>query len=202
MRDKARLVVLASGYGSNLGAVLNACSDQQLNAEVVAVISDQKTAFALERAHHHKIPAEYNPWDPYGRVGKTRQEYDANLAETVLAYQPDYVILAGWMRLLTMAFLAHFPQKVINLHPSLPGMFPGTDAIQRAFAAFQRAEIDHTGAMVHFVPDEGVDDGPVILQAEIPLTPEDTLETLEERIHTVEHRLLVDALRMVITDQT
>jgi len=198
--NKARLVVLASGFGSNLKAVLNACSDHQLNADVVAVISDQKTAFALERAHHHKIPAEYNPWKPYDQVGKTRQKYDANLAETVLAYQPDYVILAGWMRLLTMSFLTHFPQKVINLHPALPGMFPGTDAIQRAFAAFQRGEIDHTGVMVHFVPDEGVDNGPVILQAETPLTPEDTLEMVEERIHTMEHRLLVDALRMIITD--
>lgn len=202
MSNKARLVVLASGFGSNLKAVLDACSDHQLNADVVAVISDQKNAFALERAHQNKIPAEYNPWQPYDQVGKTRQEYDANLAETVHAYQPDYVILAGWMRLLTMSFLTHFPQKVINLHPALPGMFPGTDAIQRAFAAFQRGEIDHTGVMVHFVPDEGVDNGPVILQAETPLTPEDTLETLEERIHTMEHRLLVDALRVIITDLT
>ena len=202
MRDKARLVVLASGYGSNLGAVLNACSDQQLKAEVVAVISDQKNAFSLERAQQRKIPAEFNPWVPFGRAGKTRQEYDKHLAQTVLAYQPDFVILAGWMRLLTMSFLAHFPHKVINLHPALPGTFPGTDAIHRAFAAFQNGEIDHTGIMVHFVPDEGVDDGPVILKEEIPLFPEESLEALEKRIHTAEHRLLVDALRLVITDQT
>lgn len=198
MSEKACLVVLASGYGSNLGALISACHHGRLNAEVVAVFSDRQDAYALTRARQHTIPAECHPWDPYRKAGKTRREYDADLATRVLAYQPAYVILAGWMRLLTMEFLKHFPMRVINLHPALPGAFPGTHAIERAFQAFQRGEIDHTGVMVHFVPDEGVDDGPVILQEKVPIYAGNTLEELEKRIHTVEHHLLVRALNKLI----
>jgi formyltetrahydrofolate-dependent phosphoribosylglycinamide formyltransferase len=168
-----------------------------LSAEVVAVISDQKTAFALERAQEHQIPTVYHPWKPYGKAGHTRQKYDADLAEKVFAYQPEYIVLAGWMRLLTMSFLEHYSMRVINLHPALPGTFPGTHAIKRAFEAFQRGELKHTGVMVHFVPDEGVDDGPVITQEIVPIQTTDTVEALEERIHAVEHRLLIKALNQV-----
>jgi folate-dependent phosphoribosylglycinamide formyltransferase PurN len=88
---------------------------------------------------------------------------------------------------------------VINLHPALPGTFPGTHAIERAFEAFARGEIRATGVMVHLVPDEGVDSGPVLAQEEVPIRPDDTLESLEARVHDVEHRLLVDAIRKVLT---
>lgn len=194
---KKRLVVLASGNGSNLQAVLEACEADHLHAEVAAVISDRRTAFALERARIHKIPAEYHPWKPYGDAGGSRQEYDADLAEKAAAHQPDYILLAGWMRLLSMGFLDRYPQRVINLHPALPGTFPGTHAIERAFTAFQTGEIEQTGVMVHFVPNEGVDDGPVIAQEIVPIYPGDTVEQLEERIHAVEHRLIVEALIQV-----
>jgi formyltetrahydrofolate-dependent phosphoribosylglycinamide formyltransferase len=192
-----RLVVLASGNGSNLQAIIEACESGKLPAEVVAMISDRKAAFALERAHHHQIPTEYHPWKPYRETGRTRQEYDADLAKLVATYQPDYVVLAGWMRLLTMSFLEHYSMQVINLHPALPGTFPGTHAIERAFEAFQAGKIEHTGVMVHFVPDEGVDDGPVITQEIVPIQTTDTAEALEERIHKVEHYLLVKALNQV-----
>jgi len=197
-----RLVVLASGSGTNLQAILDACQAGRLPAEVVAVVSDRKAALALERARMYKVPTVYHPWKPYGYSGRTRQTYDADLAEKVAAYTPDFIVLAGWMRVLTMPFLARFPMRVINLHPALPDTFPGTHGIQRAFDAFQRGEIERTGVMVHFVPDEGIDDGPVIAQEVVPIHPGDTQRSLEERIHTVEHRLLVEAIRGVLLETT
>ncbi len=192
-----RLVVLASGNGSNLQAILDASETGRLPAEIVAVISDRRSAFALERARIHQVPAVYHPWKPYQEVSRSRQDYDADLSKKAAAYQPDYIVLAGWMRLLSMSFLSRHPLRVINLHPALPGTFPGTHAIERAFDAYQRGEIEHTGVMVHFVPDEGVDDGPVIAQEVVPIYPDEALNQLEERIHTVEHRLLVGALQRV-----
>ena len=193
-----RLVVMASGNGSNLQAIIDACESGTLPAAVVAVISDRRAAFALERARLHQIPVEYHPWKPYREAGRTRQEYDADLADKMSGYQPDYIVLAGWMRLLTMRLLEPFLMRVINLHPALPHTFPGTHAIQRAFEAFQRGEIEHTGVMVHFVPDERVDDGPVIAQEIVPIYPSDSVEELESRIHRVEHRLLVEALTKIL----
>ena len=106
--------------------------------------------------------------------------------------------MAGWMHVLTMAFLKHYPWRVINIHPALPGMFPGTHAIERAYEAYRRGEITHTGVMVHYAPDEGVDVGPVIVQREVPIYPDDTLETLEARIHEVEHVLYIEAIKKVL----
>ena len=196
--SRSRLIILASGYGSNLQAILDACEDGHLPAEVVAIVSDRKKAFALERAHNASIPAVYHPWKPYRESGKNRRAYDTDLANKVARFMPDLVILAGWMRLLTVAYLERFPMKVINLHPALLGTFPGTHAIERAFEAYQTGKIPHTGVMVHYVPDEGVDDGPLIVQEVVPIYPNDTVNTLEARIHMVEHRLIVDAVREVL----
>jgi len=196
--SKHRLVVLASGFGSNLQAILDSCAAGELPAEVVALVSDHLEAYALERARLAGIPAVYHPWKPYREEGSDRRAYDADLAEMVLSYQPALVILAGWMRILTSVFLDRFPMQVINLHPALPGMFPGTHSIERAWDQFQKSEIMHTGVMVHYVPDEGVDDGPVIVQEEVSILSTDTLESLEARIHEVEHRLLIDAIRLAL----
>jgi len=193
-----RLVVLASGNGSNLQAIIDACESGILPAKVVAVISDRKAAFALERARKHQIPTAYHPWPPYQKAERSRHDYDADLARKAAGFQPDYIVLAGWMRLLTMSFLGTFSMRVINLHPALPGTFPGTHAIERSFKAFQCGEIEFTGVMVHFVPDEGVDDGPVITQEIVSIHTTDTVKELEERIHKVEHRLLVNALQQVL----
>jgi formyltetrahydrofolate-dependent phosphoribosylglycinamide formyltransferase len=192
-----RLVVMVSGNGSNLQAIIEACESGSLAAKVVAVISDRQAAYALKRARQHQISTECHPWKPYRETGCNREDYDADLANKVADYQPNYVVLAGWMRLLTMAFLEHFPLRVINLHPALPGMFPGTHAIERAFQAFQRGEIEYTGVMVHFVPNEGVDNGPVIAQQIVQIQNTDTVEELEERIHKIEHRILIEALSQV-----
>ena len=189
-----KLVVLISGNGSNLQAVLDACAGNVLPAAVVAVISNKPNAYGLARAQNADVPAIAFPL----AHGESRRDYDTRLAALVASYEPDYVILAGWMRLLTSNFLSVFQNRVINLHPALPGTFPGTHAIERAYEAFQRAEIDHTGIMVHLVPNEGVDDGPVLATEIVPILPDDTLETLETRIHQVEHRLLVNTMKQAI----
>jgi phosphoribosylglycinamide formyltransferase-1 len=102
------------------------------------------------------------------------------------------------MRLLSITFLARFPMQVINLHPALPGTFPGTHAIERAFAAYQAGQIRETGIMVHFVPDEQVDAGPVIAQRVVPIEPTDTLDTFAERVHQTEWQLLVAVLQSLV----
>lgn len=189
-----KLVVLISGNGSNLQAILDACAGNVLPASVVAVISNKPNAYGLTRAQNADVPAMVLPL----AEGESRPEYDSRLAALVATYEPDYVVLAGWMRLLTTNFLSVFPNRVINLHPALPGTFPGTHAIERAYQAFQRGEITHTGIMVHLVPDEGVDSGPVLATQIVPIDPSDTLESLEERVHQAEHRLLVETLKQVI----
>lgn len=197
MSTEARLVVLISGSGTNLQAMLDACREGILEAQVAAVFSNKSGAFGLERARQAGVPAVVKPKPKE----QDRREYDSELADLVAAHKPDWVILAGWMRVLSSNFLGRFPGRVINLHPALPGTFPGTHAIERAFESFGRGEIQSTGVMVHRVPDEGVDCGPVLLQEEIPILAADTLETLEARVHSVEHRLLVAAIKKAIAEQ-
>lgn len=189
-----RLVVLISGFGSNLQAILDACNSGELPARVAAVISNKPDAYGLERARQAGVPALAFPKPK----DQDRDAYDAALAQLVASYRPDWVILAGWMRILTSAFLDCFPNQVVNLHPALPGAFPGTHAIQRAYDAYQRGEIQHTGVMVHLVPDEGVDSGPVLAQEIVPIYAHDKLEELEERVHRVEHTLLIKTLISVL----
>lgn len=191
----ARLVVLISGNGSNLQAILDACSSGELAAHVVCVISNKADAYGLTRARNAGVDAVLFP----KQENESRQEYDARLAVYVSTCSPDYVILAGWMRLLSTFFLSSFPDRVINLHPALPGMFPGTHAIERAFEAYKRGEIDHTGVMVHLVPDEGVDNGPVLATEIVPIEKDETRESLEARIHQTEHKLLVNTLKSIIS---
>jgi formyltetrahydrofolate-dependent phosphoribosylglycinamide formyltransferase len=193
-RDPARLVVLISGNGSNLQAVLDACARGRLAARVAAVISNLPGAYGLQRATLAGVPAICLPKPK----DQPRGSYDGLLAERVAAFTPDWVLLLGWMRLLSAAFLEHFPAQVINLHPALPGAFPGTHAIERAFAAYRQGAIEHTGVMVHRVPDEGVDSGPVLGQALVPIYPEDSLPTLEQRVHQTEHELLLHVLEEIV----
>jgi len=193
----ARLAVLISGNGSNLQAILDACAAGRLPAEVTAVFSNRSDAYGLERARQAGVPAIACPKPREIE----RRAYDTALAAQVGSYHPDWVVLAGWMRILTSSFLDAFPGRVINLHPALPGAFPGTDAIARAYAAYQSGDILHTGVMVHLVPDEGVDSGPILGQEIVPILPTDTLADLEARIHAVEHRLLVDTLAKILSEE-
>jgi len=190
-----RLVVLASGTGTNLQAILDACADNTLPAEVVAVVSNKADSGALQRAVDAGVPHVHIPV----HAGEPRAEYDARLADIVAGFDPDWIVLAGWMRLLTMSFLGWFPQMVVNLHPALPGELPGVDAIERAWHEARSGRREHTGVMVHLVPDEGVDDGPVLATTTVPIHPSDTLESLTRRVHAAEHRLLVDTLATLST---
>ncbi len=190
-----RLVVLASGNGSNLQAIIDACASGDLPAEVAAVVSDAPHARALERADAAGIPAVHIGRRP----GETRADYDARLAEVVTGFDPQWVVLAGWMRILTMNFLGWFPNMVVNLHPALPGEFPGTHAIERAYEESRSGTRTTTGVMVHLVPDEGVDAGPVLATEAIDILPTDTLDSLEARVHATEHRLLVATLGTLCT---
>jgi phosphoribosylglycinamide formyltransferase-1 len=198
----ARLVVLASGNGTNLQAIINACATtidtvQQLDAQVVGVVSDQHEAFALNRAQCNNVETAVVATKPH----ETRQQYDTRLAQIVGAWQPHIVVLAGFMRILSNTFLSQFPNQVINIHPALPGQLPGTHAIERAFTEFTQGARRETGVMVHFVPDEGVDNGPVIAQQTVPIHVADTLSSLEARVHATEHALVINALQQLITQQ-
>lgn len=189
--ESFRLAVLVSGNGSNLQAVLDACADGTLAAEVRIVISNRPDAFALTRAADAGVPILV-----IEQGDRPRRVYDDELARTVATVGVDLVVLAGWDRLLSETFVAHHP--VINLHPAKPGAFPGLGAIEKTFAGWREGRVTTGGVMVHFVPDEGVDDGPVIVTEEVPFAPGDTLHTFSERVHQTEHRLLVEAIDKVI----
>lgn len=190
----SRLAVLLSGNGSNLQAILDAVRERTINGRVAVVVSNRPDAYGLQRAAQAGLPNHVHELGPYLKADRTRRDYDYDLALLLRPYQPDWVVLAGWMHVLSSAFLEHFPDRVINLHPALPGAFPGTNAISRAFDAFQKGDIQHTGVMVHRVPDEAVDAGPVLASVEVPIFEEDDLTALEARVHEAEHKLLVSAL--------
>jgi formyltetrahydrofolate-dependent phosphoribosylglycinamide formyltransferase len=187
----ARLVVLISGSGSNLQALLDASADGRLGAPVVGVVSNRAAAFGLERAARAGVPTRYVPRKPFG---DDRAAYDAHVADVVAAFQPTLVVCAGWMHVLSPAFLDRFPPgSVINLHPALPGELPGVDAIERAWREAQAGQRDHTGVMVHEVIPE-IDAGPVWATATVPILPGEALESLQARVHATEHHLLVSAI--------
>jgi phosphoribosylglycinamide formyltransferase 1 len=191
MEARTRLVVMVSGSGSNLQAILDACANGSLAAQVVAVVSNNPDALALRRAAQAGVVSVH-----IGRhEGEGRADYDERLTDIVAGFAPDLVILAGWLLILTTSFLGWFPHRVVNLHPALPGELPGMHAIERAWNEAQAGIRTRTGVMVHLVPDGGVDDGPVLASEEVAIDPDDTLESLEARIHAVEHRLLVDTIR-------
>jgi phosphoribosylglycinamide formyltransferase 1 len=193
----SRLTVLASGSGTNLQALLDACSSGVLNAQVVSVISDVPQAHALQRAHRANVSSVIAV--PGRRSDQSRRDWDSALAETVAKSKPDVVVLAGFMRLLSSAFLNEFSGRVVNLHPALPGELPGLNAIERAYEQFRHGERTHSGVMVHMVPDEGVDNGPVLRFEVVAFTSNDSLESFAARMHEAEHRLLVAALQQFIS---
>jgi phosphoribosylglycinamide formyltransferase-1 len=177
--EGARFAVLASGSGTNLQALL----DVYLG-ELVVVAGNKEEAFAFERARLAGVPVEFvDPGD-----FETRKEFDAELAERVAWYDVGLVVGAGYMRVLTPVFLERFP-AVINVHPSLLPEFKGLDAVKRAL----EAGVERTGVTVHFMVEE-VDAGLIVRQEAVPVLPRDTEETLLERLHPVEHRLLVGAV--------
>ena len=210
-----RLGILISGSGSNLQALVDAIESQQLpGVEIALVVSNKADAYGLQRALKHKLPAIYLPnvgaqfIAPESIAPKpTMSESESRLTALLRLFQVDLIVLAGWMRILSAAFLEQFPQRVINIHPALlPDdgtgstyttsdgtqipVFRGLHAVQQALDA----GIKITGSCVHFVTPE-VDAGPVICREEVAIEEGDSEETLHEKLKVVEHRLIVEAVR-------
>jgi phosphoribosylglycinamide formyltransferase 1 len=182
-----RIVVLASGAGTNLQAILDSLHGRD-GIEVVGVGSDKPGARALERGAAAGVETAIFPADAYGdRTGR-----DAAMADWVEARHVDLVVLAGYMQLLSEPFVARFRGRVVNIHPALLPEFPGLDAIGQALAA----GVQETGVTVHFV-DEGIDTGPTIAQRRVPVPVGRERQVLETAIHTVEHQLYPEAIRMI-----
>ena len=199
-RVTSRILVLISGNGSNLQAILDACAAGRIpSSRVVGVVSNRRKAYGLVRAEQAGVDTLYFPLGPFKKANPTasRSDYDAELARRVAALSPDIIVLAGWMHILSASFLDAVPCPVLNLHPALPGAFPGTDAIQRALNAAQAGLVDHTGVMVHHVIPE-IDAGPVVATATVPIQADDDLASLSERMHGVEHGLLVQAIQILL----
>jgi phosphoribosylglycinamide formyltransferase 1 len=181
-----RVAVLVSGSGTNLQSLIDAVHAPGGPIEIVLVVSSSAEAYALERARRAGIPTEVVRLE-----GGDREARDRALADVVDAAAPDLVVLAGWMSILTGVFLDRFPDRVINLHPSLLPAFPGLHAIEQALEWGVR----YTGVTVHYA-EEVVDGGPPILQEPVPVIYGDTPESLRERIREAEHRLVPEAVRL------
>lgn len=182
-----RLVVLISGNGSNLQAIIDNITNGNLPAQIVAVISNKTDAYGLKRAEKAGIPHIILSHSDYS----DRKHYDQALKELIDQYQPDLVVLAGFMRILSDEFVEHYSNKMMNIHPSLLPKYKGLNTHQRVLDA---GEKEH-GCSVHFVTPE-LDDGPVILQATVNVEDNDTAETLAARVHEQEHRIYPEAIKM------
>ena len=185
----AKLVILISGRGSNMQSIVNAIQADKLNAEVAAVISNRPDAAGLDFARDAGITSETLDHKNFA----SREAFDQQLMDLIDKFEPDYVVLAGFMRILSAAFVQHYTNRLINIHPSLLPKFKGMHTHKRAIEA---GESEH-GASVHFVTEE-LDAGPVILQAKVPVLEADTEETLAARVLVEEHKLYPDALRLLI----
>lgn len=180
-----RLVVLVSGSGTLLQALLDAASAGDLNATVVAVGADRADAYGLVRAENAQIPTFVHPLTP----GADRAQWDAELTDVVAGYAPDLVVSAGFMKLVGETFLARFGGRMINTHPALLPSFPGMHGVRDALAHGVKV----SGATV-FSVDAGVDTGEILAQAAVPVLAEDTEQTLHERIKVVERQMLIDTI--------
>jgi phosphoribosylglycinamide formyltransferase-1 len=185
----ARLVVLVSGEGTNLQALIDACRDDSYGAQVVAVGADRPAIGALTRAERARIPAFTVRLGDYA----ARADWDAALTRACAAYQPDLIVLAGFMKLVGQQFLDSFGGRCVNTHPALLPSFPGAHAVREALARGVKV----TGCTV-LVVDEGVDSGPIVAQAPVPVADDDDEAVLHERIKVTERTLLVSTVgRMV-----
>lgn len=187
-----RIAVFASGNGSNLQALIDAIGQGKLRAEIKLVVSDRPDCHALQRARSAGIAVlAFEPAD-----FRDKAHYEGVIAEELAKSRVEYLVLAGYMRLIGSTLLQLYPRRIINIHPSLLPHFPGKDAIGRALAA-GAAE---TGVTVHYV-DECIDTGPVIAQERIAVVPGEGRADLEQKIHAVEHRLYPQVLRQIFQEE-
>ena len=184
-----RIVVLISGHGSNLQALLDAQARGELaGGQVVAVLSNRAEAYGLQRAQAANIPAEHLSHQDFA----SREAFDAALMQRIDRHAPDLIVLAGFMRILTPSFVQHYAGKMVNIHPSLLPKYPGMHTHQRALDAGDKQH----GATVHFVT-EGVDEGPIILQGTLEVLADDNAASLQQRVHALEHQLYPRAVRLL-----
>ena len=188
-----RLVILVSGNGTNLQCVIDAVESNLIDAKIAAIICNKKNAYAIDRGKRHNILTIYAP---YIKDNITRLDYDNNLSKIVFNLHPDLIILAGWMHILSATFISKF-NNIINLHPALYGEFPGKNAIENAYNAFQHNQITHTGIMVHRVITE-IDAGEVIAEKKIKIFKNDTLIHLKTRVHLYEKGLLLFSIQKIL----
>lgn len=188
--EKIRIAVLASGRGSNLQAIIDSIEKGYIkNVRIVIVISDRENAYALERARKHKIPAKFvNP-----KKFQSKDDYESKILKILEERKIDLICLAGYMRLVGKNILNKFKGRIMNIHPSLLPSFPGTHAQKDAL----EYGVKISGATVHFV-DEGIDTGPIIIQACVAVFDDDTVETLSERILKEEHRIYPLAIKLFL----
>ncbi|MBD8541348.1 phosphoribosylglycinamide formyltransferase [Oxalobacteraceae sp. CFBP 8761] len=186
------IVILISGRGSNMEAVVRALDAEGWPARIAAVISNKPEAGGLTFAQARGIPTAVVPSKSFA----TRAEFDAKLQETIDVFEPDLVVLAGFMRILTAPFVEHYAGRMLNIHPSLLPLFPGLHTHQQALDA---GCVEH-GATVHFVTAE-LDHGPAVLQARIPVLPGDTEATLATRLLVEEHKIYPRAVRLFVEDR-
>ncbi len=177
---KKRIIVLVSGNGSNLQAIINACQNNLINGKIVAVISNKPDVYSLMRAKQANIPSHVINHKEFA----SREAFDHQLQLQIEQYQPDLIVLAGYMRILTPHFVQHYSGKMLNIHPSLLPKYPGLNTHRRAMEAGDK---EH-GTTVHFVTDE-LDGGPIILQAKVPIFDNDEEQDIVERVLTQEHQI-------------
>ncbi|MBE3114070.1 MAG: phosphoribosylglycinamide formyltransferase [Actinobacteria bacterium] len=189
---KKRIAVFASGFGSNLQALIDYNNKHGLNGDIVLVFSNNKDAFALERAKKNKIKAVFMDPARYS----SREQYDSEIIEMLEEEKIDLVVLAGYMFLLGQEFADRFKNKILNIHPSLLPSFKGTHGIKDAY----RYGVKVTGVTVHFV-DGDLDSGPIILQEAVDIDPDDSVEELEEKIHKVEHKIYPEVVKYFCEDR-
>jgi phosphoribosylglycinamide formyltransferase-1 len=186
MMDKIKIGVLVSGNGSNLQSIIDNIEKGVLDAFITVVVSDNPHAYALERARRHRIPFVVIDRKVYGN----KDEFDDAIAKTLLSYSAELIVLAGFMRVLGPVFLCSFPMKVMNIHPAILPAFPGMNAQKKAV----EYGVKFSGCTVHFA-DDGIDTGPIIIQAIVPAYDDDTEDTLAQRILHEEHKIYSQAIQ-------
>ena len=192
MKKHIKIVILISGNGSNLQAVIDAIGDSRLiNCEIVLVLSDRKNAYGLQRAKNANIPVLYLP---FKRKEEERESYDRHLALAIEQYHPSYIFCLGFLHIFSESFVNKFEKRLINLHPALPDTFTGLNCIEKQYKAMKEGSIKECGVMCHYV-DSGIDTGKVIATRTIEYDVDMSFENFEEKIHRAEHDMIVSVLQ-------
>ena len=189
---KKRIAVFASGFGSNLQALIDYIDNNDINGEIVLVFSNNKDAYALKRAKRHGIKTVLMDPEEFG----SRKKFDLKIIKLLKKEKIDLIVLAGYMLLLTSEFIAEFKNRILNIHPALLPSFKGTHGIEDAY----RYGVKVTGVTVHFV-DKDLDSGPIILQEPVYIDQDDSMEELEKKIHQVEHKIYPKAVKYFCEDR-